>query len=209
VGKFDIESLSMIIYNSALMTLLSPPASNIGGQYFFGSLQAFSQTRISVLVSSPLPGKFTNWIFLGYNSSGQLRRYLHYKGQIRVYDGNTDVPSFPSFSNWPMAVGVSLKRLEESRFQLAVINSSKKTVTDIQIEFVDPDGSLGYLLSGITRKRISALRPMGALAFCFMFVSLDRTSYPVLKATVAGREYLSDLSVFLHHYDLLRDMTPD
>lgn len=187
--------------------LLSPP-SNIGSQCFFGSLPAFSQIWISVLVPSSVPEKFADRIFLAHNSSWRFRQDFHDTGHIRVDEGNTDVPSFPPCSDWPIPVRVSLKRLKETRFQLAVPNSLVKTVTDIQIEFIKQNGSVGYMLSGITRKRSKVLKPTGHLRFVSCSFTLPR-SYPVLKVTSAGREYLSDLSIFPHHYHLLRDTTPD
>jgi hypothetical protein len=78
----------------------------------------------------------------------------------------------------------------------------------IQVEFVKQDGSEGYLFSGVTRKK-SKDQADGAGHTLFRIRSLDRRSHPVVKVMLAGRESLSDFSVFLYHYDLLRDTTPD
>jgi hypothetical protein len=75
-------------------------------------------------------------------------------------------------------------------------------VRSVVVELV-ADESQRFVISGITRKLFDSISPRTAAAFCFRFMSLDRESYPMMKVTVGSAEHCSDLSVFLHHYDMV------
>jgi hypothetical protein len=205
-GALDIASMSMIVDGAEhVVTLLSPPASHIGGQYFFGHVAAGARVRISLLLSSPVPGIFSNWLFLGYGTKDKLPRYQHFHSRLRVLPCENALPSFPSFSPWPMPLQVSMKHLTDSQFQLTMRNPTKRTVRAITVEFNAVDSS-AFVVSGLTRRTLPALPPRSAVAFCFHFLSLDRESYPVITLSVAGSSYRSDTSIFLSHYDRLQTL---
>ena len=201
VGEKPLSSLSLIIDgDSDVITLLSPRASDVGGQYFFGSIPANTDLVVSILLSAPHPGDFSTWLFFGYKSDDKLFRYQHFHSQLRVYEAPSLLPMFPSFSNWPMPVKISIRKLEAHTYQFMVRNPQKRPIHNITVEFLTDGIGSSYLLSGFTRRRFDTIKPLGAAAFCFIFESFNADAYPAVKLTASGVDHVSDLAIFLNHY---------
>jgi hypothetical protein len=202
-GPLGIASLSMIVDgDDHIVSLIGPRASQIGGQYFLGPLAAGSAVRVSLLVSSPVPGTFTNWIFFGYGQKGGLPRYQHFCSRIRVYECVNALPSFPSFYPWPMPLKISIKHLDDHEFKVIVQNQGKRPVREVTVELAAADQGQGFIVSGLTRRVFQCLDGRAIVAFCFYFLSLDFESYPIMKVTIGSTSHVADLTVLLHHYDV-------
>lgn len=200
VGNKDLSSLSLIVDGDRdVVTLLSPRASEVGGQHFFGAVPANTSLEVSILLSAPCPGDYSTWLFFGYKSES-LFRYQHFHSQLRVYEADTDAPMFPSFSGGEMEVKISIRKLEGHNYQLIIRNPCKRPIHNVEVVLLNDRSGISYIVSGITRKRFDLVKPLAAVAFCFWFQSLDREFYPQLRVTVSQVPHVSDLSVFLRHY---------
>jgi hypothetical protein len=107
----------------------------------------------------------------------------------------------PSFHRWPMMVQVSITRLDGREFKVMVGNGEKKEISKKTVE-INGGEDQGFIVSGLTRRVFECLKGPSIALSCFYFLSLDSESYPIMKVTIGSTSHVSDLTVFLHHYDI-------
>lgn len=60
-----------------------------------------------------------------------------------------------------------------------------------------------FIVYGFTKKKFALIPARKSVAFSFGFESLDHETYPYLRISFCNKNYMSDMSVIMHHYDIV------